>query len=97
MTFDSLDFENFQWDSGNDRKSLDRHGITCKEGEEIFFNNQLYVIYDKKHSRTEPRYKAFGMTNQRKALTVSFTVREKFIRIISARLMNRRERKAYEI
>ncbi|MGB8296472.1 MAG: BrnT family toxin [Polyangia bacterium] len=48
------------------------------------------------HSQREPRYAALGWTDQRRPLTVIFTVRGALLRVISARDMSRRERRIYE-
>lgn len=47
---------------------------------------------------TELRYIAFGMTEEGRELQVLFTLRASgtLIRVISARDLNRRERKVYE-
>jgi len=45
----------------------------------------------------EKRYLALGSTNSGRCLTIVFTIRKKnLIRVISARDMSRKERKAYE-
>jgi uncharacterized DUF497 family protein len=92
--FDPLDFEGFDWDSGNIAKN-DKHGVEPEEAEEIFFNEPLLVHEDEKHSGSEKRRRALGRTAKRQLLVV-FTVRGKLIRVISARPMNRRERAIYE-
>ena len=38
--------EGFDWDSGNDRKSVDKHGVTRAEAEQVFFNQPLLVLDD---------------------------------------------------
>jgi uncharacterized DUF497 family protein len=86
----------FQWDAGNSTKSLTRHHVTTQEAEEIFADSNLHVLDDPAHSRTEMRWKAFGATSAARLLTVSFTVRGMLLRVISARPMNRKERKIYE-
>lgn len=88
--------EGFQWDGGNTTKNLSKHQVGCTEAEQIFFNRPLLLLDDPKHSDVEIRVKAFGRTDAQRLLTVSFTFREKLIRIISARPMNRKEKKQYE-
>lgn len=58
-------------------------------------NNPLFTTVDAKHSEEEDRYFAFGHTNGNRLLTIVFTIREKKIRIISAREMNKKERAVY--
>lgn len=88
----------FEWDDGNTRKSLDKHGVTQREAEEIFQDPDLLILTDDKHSAKEERFHAFGETANGRKLQVSFTLREEatLVRVISARPMSRRERTRYE-
>jgi hypothetical protein len=88
----------FQWDAGNTYKSHEKHGVTQGEAEEIFFNQPLLVTGDEKHSETERRYLALGVTAIGEFLSVIFTLRKNatLIRVISARPMSKKERAFYE-
>jgi hypothetical protein len=88
----------FDWDDGNSRKSADKHDVSQAEAESVFFNDPLIVIEDPKHSEREQRFNALGKTAQNRPLHVSFTLRQNgtLVRVISARDMHRKERKAYE-
>ena len=86
----------FQWDAGNETKSVDRHSVSRREAEEAFADQRLRLVEDAAHSKSELRYHAFGETKEGRLLQVSFTIRGNLIRVISARSMNRRERKMYE-
>jgi uncharacterized DUF497 family protein len=90
-------FEEFEWDSGNERKN-ERHDVTQKEAEQVFLHQPLLLLEDPKHSGTEPRFHALGKSADGRLLHVSFTVRGAGtrIRVISARPMHRKERVAYE-
>jgi len=83
--------EGFDWDHGNILKNWIKHGVTAGECEEIFFNESLLTVDDNKHSQTEKRYLALGKTNEERALTVIFTIRENKIRVTSARDQNGKE------
>ena len=87
----------FQWDEGNSQKSAQKHDVHPTEAEEIFFNTPLIISNDDKHSRDEKRYLALGMTNKKRFLTVTFTLRESdtLIRIISSRDQHQKERIVY--
>jgi uncharacterized DUF497 family protein len=89
------DIEGFEWDTGNIDKNRDRHGVSNGECEEPFFNHPLLVAEDVKHSYREQRFYALGQTNAGRRLFIVFTIRDNNIRIISARDMRRKERKAY--
>jgi uncharacterized DUF497 family protein len=88
----------FDWDSGNERKNSDSHGVSQIEAEQVFFNQPLIVTLDEKHSDRERRIRALGVTNKGRFLTLIFTTRAsgELIRVISARDMHRKERKDYE-
>lgn len=88
--------EGFDWDEGNFIKNYSKHGVNVQEAEEIFFNQPFIVTDDEKHSMQEKRYAAWGKTDTERLLMIVFTLRRNKIRIISARDMNRKERKHYE-
>ncbi len=94
---DILSFaEDFEWDEGNIKKSWERHRVSHIECEEIFFNRPIIVKKDEPHSTSEDRYFVLGKTDAGRLLFIVFTLRGNKIRIISARDMNRKERKIYE-
>jgi len=88
----------FNWDTGNERKSADKHIVCQLEAEQLFFNEPLLRLPDNKHSDRESRYHALGVTDEGRQLHITFTLREDstLIRVISARPMHRKERKIYE-
>ena len=92
--FDSI--VGFQWDKGNVHKNLIAHDVENWECEQIFFNEPLLILNDRKHSMVEKRWAAFGKTYLGRLLTVVFTRRRDLIRVISARDMSRKERMFYE-
>ena len=85
----------FQWDEGNSDKNRRRHRVTRAEAEQVFFNLPLIVASDPRHSGKEFRHFALGRTNVGQHLTIVFTRRADFLRVVSARPMSRRERNAY--
>ena len=85
----------FQWDQGNLDKNWELHQVTNSECEEIFFNSPFVVTSDTKHSHQEQRYYALGRTDTDRWLFIAFTIRDDFIRVISARDMNERESRKY--
>ena len=86
----------FEWDQGNLLKNWERHGVSDAEGEQVFFNLPLLLLPDTSHSGREERLVALGQTDGGRALFVVFTIRRDLIRIISARDMNRKERRQYQ-
>ena len=86
----------FDWDEGNVEKNWISHKVTAAECEQIFFNLPLIVADDVKHSQKESRFYVLGQTDTGRLLFLTFTIRRKLIRVISARDMNRKERKVYQ-
>lgn len=88
----------FDWDTGNIRKN-DRHGVSTAEAEEVFFRHPR-IVPDPRHSAREPRYHALARIGDGRILHVTFTLRERagktLVRVISARVASRAERKVYE-
>ena len=89
-------FSGFQWDRGNIDKNLIKHNVENWECEQVFFNRPLLVLEDTRHSVSEKRWVAFGKTDRDRFLVLVFTRRGNLIRMISARDMNKRERKFYD-
>ena len=96
MQWDAAKITGFDWDAGNQTKSVDKHGVTCDEAEQIFLNAPLKVLFDPAHSETEARFHDFGKSNGGRYLTIAFTLRGTLVRVISARPMGRKEREFYE-
>jgi len=89
------DCEGFQWDEGNSDKNWRLHDVANSECEEVFFNLPLILAKDLKHTQDEQRYYALGRTDKDRWLFIAFTIRNKLIRVISARDMNQREMRKY--
>ena len=87
----------FDWDQGNARKSVDKHHVGQAEAEQVFMNQPLLLMDDQQHSLSERRFRALGQTDEGRCLYVVFTLRREnsLIRVISARDMNRKERRHY--
>ncbi len=85
----------FEWDEGNIDKNRIKHRVSNVECEQIFFNRPLMVHDDEKHSADEKRFYVLGHTDPGRLLFVVFTIRNRKIRIISARDMSRKEREIY--
>lgn len=86
----------FEWDSGNQTKSIRKHAVTCDEAEEAFEVRRFVPLGQQiEPETTEPRFGLLGETRQGRLLFLAFTVRNERIRVISARPMNRKERNFY--
>jgi len=40
---DLAQIEGFDWDEGNERKSLEKHSVSQSEAEQLFFSSRLFV------------------------------------------------------
>ncbi len=89
------DSTGFEWDEGNVTKNWEKHDVSQSECEQVFFNKPLIIRRDSTHSETESRYFVLGRTDFGRLLFVVFTIREKLIRVISARDMTKREERRY--
>ena len=88
--------EGFQWDEGNIEKNQLKHNVLNSECEQVFFNEPLIIADDLKHSQKEKRWYVLSRTDLNRKLFIVFTIRNKLIRIISARDMTKKERKIYD-
>jgi uncharacterized protein len=90
--------EGFEWDDGNNRKSVDKHAVSQTEAEQVFLSEPLLIVRDPAHSAREDRFHALGQSDFGRLLHITFTSRQgnRLIRVISARPMHRRERVRYE-
>ena len=86
----------FQWDTGNSDKNWELHRVSRAEAEQVFFNRPILVVADTKHSQRETRLGALGQTTEGRRLMIVFTIREKLIRVVSARDQSRGERRVYD-
>jgi uncharacterized protein len=85
----------FEWDEGNSTKNQ-KHHVESTECEEVFFDSEKVILKDKLHSHGEERYIVLGKTKKERLLFIVYTVRNKKLRVISARDINKKEIKLYE-
>lgn len=86
----------FRWDSKKAAKNLRKHKISFQEAATVFGDPLAITFDDPDHSFEEQRFLTFGAARTGKLLIVSHTEEKSLIRIISARLMTKKERKIYE-
>ena len=86
----------FDWDKYNPEKIKIKHGVTQAECEQVFFNLPVIAGDDKKHSETENRFYVLGQTDSDRLIFLVFTLRNDKLRVISARDMNKKERKVFQ-
>ncbi len=86
----------FEWDTYNSEKIKTKHNVTPVECEQVFFNLPVIAGDDEKHSEIENRFYVLGQTDSGRLLFLVFTVRKDELRVISARDMNKEERRVYQ-
>ncbi|HBE04209.1 MAG: hypothetical protein A2096_17385 [Spirochaetes bacterium GWF1_41_5] len=86
----------FDWDQWNIQKNEIKHGISKLEAESMFFDPKIKIFSDIKHSQNENRYIAYGKSAYHNIIMAAFTIRNKKIRIISARKTSKKEKFLYE-
>jgi hypothetical protein len=86
----------FEWDPRKALANRRKHGVSFDQAREVFGDEYSSFVVDPDHSLEEQRFLLFGETSDGLTLVVSFTDRNGRFRIISARPMTPRERRAYE-
>jgi uncharacterized protein len=86
----------FEWDQNKARTNLAKHGVSFEEAATVFGDARSLTILDPAHSQVEDRSIVLGRSHHNKLLVVVHTERGDNIRVISARLASRQERKQYE-
>ena len=90
---------NFDWDEGN-RYKCQKHGLSIRQIESLFKQENIFVARDIFHSQTELRFLAIGRINNGRSVFVVFCLRNKegkdSIRPVSARYMHGKEARKYE-
>ena len=84
------------WDPEKAASNLDKHGVSFVEAATVFGDTLAALRGDLDHSAEETREHIIGLSVQRRLLHVTFTERAGLLRIISARVVTRRERAGYE-
>lgn len=90
----------FDWDEQKAEKNFRKHGVLFEEATFVFSDPFAVWIQDRVEDGEE-RWQVIGMSGDCLLLMVAHTVRDsgyenEIIRIISARKVNRKERRRYE-
>ena len=86
----------FEWDKTKADSNQKKHGVSFEEAKTVFDNPLALIFDDEAHSVGENREIIIGHSCNNRVLLISYTERKSAIRIISARLVTRREREDYE-
>lgn len=87
----------FQWDVHKARANIRKHGVSFDEAATVFRDRLASIFDDEDHSIEEFREIIIGHSAAGRLLLVSFAEKADItIRIISARVATKRERRNYE-
>lgn len=86
----------FEWNALKAAANLRKHGISFDEASSAFFDPLSATGDDPDHSLDERRFVTFGMSSSERLLVVAHAEHDDAIRIITARLATRAERRLYE-
>jgi len=86
----------FEWDPVKARVNLRKHAVSFEEAATVFGDPLSVTIRDPLHSTGEQRFIIVGRSRQGRIIVVVHADRGHRVRIISARLATRRERRKYE-
>lgn len=84
----------FEWDDGNSHKPR-KHGLSLEETEQAFFDKKK-MFGGWRHSTKEPRITLLGKNKKEKVLNITYTIRKNKVRVITARIINKKEVHLYE-
>ena len=84
----------YQWDKTKATSNLKKHRIEFADAVSVFSDELAITIPENRFD--EERFVTIGMDTFGRILVIVFTWRSEDIRLISARLAERRERKQYE-
>ena len=86
----------FEWDANKAAQNLRKHKVSFIEAATVFGDFLSTTAADPEHSAGERRYITVGLSNVGRLLMVAHAERGDRIRIISARTLTAREKRAYE-
>lgn len=86
----------FEWDPEKAKSNFNKHRVSFLEAATVFGDPLAGLSDDLDHSIVDERFIIIGNSQKLRTLVVVSTERDDTIRIISARLATKKERKRYE-
>jgi len=87
----------FEWDVGKAKRNIRKHRVSFEEAATVFLLDEFSrTTADLDHSDRENRFITVGLSAKGRLLTICYTERREFVRIISARTATKQEREIYE-
>lgn len=88
----------FLWNPEKEAANREKHGVGFDEVRELFEGGADFLeIFDEEHSVVEERFIAVGPITRGVVLVVWTEPEEDMVRVISARMATRRERRLYHM
>jgi hypothetical protein len=84
----------FDWDENKNKSNQDKHGIDFNDAKDVFNDKNSKVSEDLRKDYGESRWKIIGKIFG-SIISVIYTIRDKAVRIISARKAGQKERDEY--
>ncbi len=84
----------FEWDENKNKSNQEKHGIDFNDAKDVFKDENSKVSPDSRKDYGENRWKIIGKIYG-SIISVIYTMRDKAVRIISARKASRNERDEY--
>ena len=84
----------FEWDKNKNKSNKEKHGIIFNEAKEVFYDENRINYQDRRNNYPEVRWITIGKMFKT-VIVVVYTIRNTGIRIISARMSNKKERIKY--
>ncbi|MCP4659422.1 MAG: BrnT family toxin [bacterium] len=85
-----------EWDTHKAEANLHKHGVSFGEAATVFADPLALDRADPDHSEDEERFLCVGRSYVDRLLVVAYAERGDRIRIVTARVAEPRERRAYE-
>lgn len=86
----------FEWDREKAKRNLRKHKVSFDEAVTVFYDPLSATFDDPDHPVGEKRFIMIGYSSRGRLLVISHTERGDAIRIISARIATKHERKRHE-
>lgn len=87
----------YVWDTEKAAANLAKHGVSFEEAATVFLDSLAVTYADPDHSFRESRFITIGFSAMARPLFVSHTeIEPRALRIISARVATRKERREHE-
>ena len=88
----------FEWDARKAKSNEKKHGVSFREAQAVFYDEQALFFEDPQPLHEEKRFVLLGLSSSLRLLVVVHALRDRdVIRIISARKATRLESREYEI